>query len=1297
MKIVNNRKCISIVACITALFMCFGLVVSYQASESGDTDFITAENVIYIRTPQELVELSKNCGYDEWSEGKKIVLANNISLKDVDFEPIPYFAGTFDGQGYTISDVEVSGNYQPAGLFGETKAGSLICNLNVTGTMIPSGDKSDVGSIVGINAGTIENCTFSGVVSGEVSVGGIAGYNKLTGQILQCRMKGHTFGEHATGGIVGTNLGKVIDCINDGNVNNVSAENTISLNDIGLNLLVDLYTINSSDITNSYTDSGGIAGYTSGTISNCINNGTIGYSHVGYNAGGIAGRNNGYIELSKNYGEVYGRKDIGGIVGQVEPFIDAEISVSDLAVLEEQLDELKTLTDDTIDHVSNISDSLTASMHVIYDNIDKATAAIDMIQQIEEIETKEDLEDAGRTVQESLGELTDAINAINDELRKVNDTLNDGSNQLNADLKAINAQTNEVYDTLIKIADGVVNLKPEDVIEDTSEADIMDATFGKIAVCVNYATVSGDLNVGGIAGNMSIEYELDPEDDVNTDISWEERKKYEVKAILYACVNHGDITAKKDAVGAICGQMDIGIINSCSGYGSAGSTNGDYVGGIVGIARTTVSDCIVNCQLYGENYIGGIIGSGFDTGEGGSLVKNCYSLVKISSYKQFAGAIAGCNVGGFENNYFVSNELEGINRISYIGKAQPITYAELIAMEELPEELKSFTLTFVADDKVIKTQEFNYGESFGTEVYPNLPKKNGYDAEWDITKLENLCFDTVVTAVYTPYVTAIQSEELRKNDRPMMILEGDFGGEDVIVLSKLDLTDSLKEELKKYGEVVESWRFTFSDDGQKRHVVRFLPERGSKNVKLYIKEDGTWKRVQTTEIGSYLAFDTTGIVVELAVVSKGAEILFMAGLMAGFILILLLCIFLQKKFKIFTKLGKFILKHIVVFLIVSIVSGIVISAIIIMVPKMQRGMEMASIMQEALKKENQSMKMEIEIDISDMHLELSPDLYAVKVDGTRFLVIEENNCPVYICDENIFFENGKGFRVGVDLEGEKSLLRQIQKIYDSTEITKTESEGCIIYSVTAQKENAKSLLSALIPSIEDYLSSAEMVELHITTYEGQIEQVEILGSANLKDSMDTGIKLEAKLMDFRKLDNAQEIIPKEILNAAEKAKNGSLPEFGKDLYRLFLAWANFKGNEEITGTVRLEASCGPINFKKQSSWSSLGLESGEIDNPEEIERMPELIYDICMEGEFSCEKKADSYIYSLKLDEDTIQKLAGIIAPEIVTQTVNLTTGNLYVTVEDDNITSVEVDINGTVTLLFVDVAASLNAVFIFE
>ena len=67
------------------------------------------------------------------------------------------------------------------------------------------------------------------------------------------------------------------------------------------------------------TDIGGIAGFSSGILQGCVNTGAVGYAHVGYNIGGVVGRQSGYLNGCTNSGTILGRKDVGGIAGQLVP------------------------------------------------------------------------------------------------------------------------------------------------------------------------------------------------------------------------------------------------------------------------------------------------------------------------------------------------------------------------------------------------------------------------------------------------------------------------------------------------------------------------------------------------------------------------------------------------------------------------------------------------------------------------------------------------------------------------------------------------------------------------------------------------------------------------------------------------------------------------------------------------------------------------------------------------------------------------------------------------------------------
>ena len=119
-----------------------------------------------------------------------------------------------------------------------------------------------MGGLVGRNQGTVKNATASGAV----------------------------FGTTSTGGLVGCNLGLVQDSRNKMYVNIESTDPGVNLDELSLNFSLDLSMLSQIDTANVATDTGGAAGYSSGTVDNCVNYGAIGHQHIGYNVGGVVGR-----------------------------------------------------------------------------------------------------------------------------------------------------------------------------------------------------------------------------------------------------------------------------------------------------------------------------------------------------------------------------------------------------------------------------------------------------------------------------------------------------------------------------------------------------------------------------------------------------------------------------------------------------------------------------------------------------------------------------------------------------------------------------------------------------------------------------------------------------------------------------------------------------------------------------------------------------------------------------------------------------------------------------------------------
>ena len=257
-----------------------------------------------------------------------VPIGNSGLLKDC-------FAGVFDGQGFVISNLTITGEkYGYNGLFGCTSS-ATIKNVGMEGTNIDinatSGSSFYAGAICGYDgaqdiSGTITNCYNTGNVSVNASavlvsanVGGICGYSfsyNCTSYIKHCYNTG-SISAYAisdgsvpvsrAGGICGDNsmynsYSTIEDCYNSGSVTSFAHTSSANI---------------------SYADAGGICGRNGYFINRCYNIGKISLSADAIRcapaAGGISGESNRLISNSYNVGtvEVYSNQFAyaGGICG----------------------------------------------------------------------------------------------------------------------------------------------------------------------------------------------------------------------------------------------------------------------------------------------------------------------------------------------------------------------------------------------------------------------------------------------------------------------------------------------------------------------------------------------------------------------------------------------------------------------------------------------------------------------------------------------------------------------------------------------------------------------------------------------------------------------------------------------------------------------------------------------------------------------------------------------------------------------------------------------------------------------
>ena len=229
-----------------------------------------------------------------------ITLDTDIDLTGKDWTPIGTnydnsYKGTFDGGGHTITGLTVTTYDKYAGLFGWLNSAGTVKNVVMEGVQITNNHSSGfAGGVVGNSWGTIENCSVSGSVNGEVYVGGVVGKQTSSGSMTGCSSSATVKGTVNVGGVAGESWGSMTACYATGNVTleiypgkDISGGGVVGFK--GGNSVLACYAtgnVNSKGSSTGNVHIGGLFGYKYATAIACYwkNNKEQG---IGYNKEGI--------------------------------------------------------------------------------------------------------------------------------------------------------------------------------------------------------------------------------------------------------------------------------------------------------------------------------------------------------------------------------------------------------------------------------------------------------------------------------------------------------------------------------------------------------------------------------------------------------------------------------------------------------------------------------------------------------------------------------------------------------------------------------------------------------------------------------------------------------------------------------------------------------------------------------------------------------------------------------------------------------------------------------------------------
>lgn len=253
------------------------------------------------------------------------------------------FKGVFDGQGHTISNLNITGTTTGSDAVGFIPnldgSSAMVKNVTFSNLVINAPENEQVGAIATVtNGANVQNVTVkSGSVTAKEGAGGVVGRLIINGTVSQCENYATITTGTNGGGIVGaayrTANGQTATVSNCNNYGNVSGTSQGIGGVVGLSSAVVKGCSNSGTVSCTAGSSvGGIVGQQNdaGSISNCTNTGNVtgGSASANYGAGGIVGwvrytnetsaypvQNIITVTDCRNSGNIKAMSGAGGIVG----------------------------------------------------------------------------------------------------------------------------------------------------------------------------------------------------------------------------------------------------------------------------------------------------------------------------------------------------------------------------------------------------------------------------------------------------------------------------------------------------------------------------------------------------------------------------------------------------------------------------------------------------------------------------------------------------------------------------------------------------------------------------------------------------------------------------------------------------------------------------------------------------------------------------------------------------------------------------------------------------------------------
>lgn len=367
-----------------------------------------------------------------------------------------------------------------------------------------------------------------------------------------------------------------------------------------------------------------------------------------------------------------------------------------------------------------------------------------------------------------------------------------------------------------------------------------------------------------------------------------------------------------------------------------------------------------------------------------------------------------------------------------------------------------------------------------------------------------------------------------------------------------------------------------------------------------------------------------------------------------------------------------------------------------------------------LEAEEQSMDLTARLSLGGTGWEVQAQVDRTEAGGKRVTALSQNGKSVYYADGLLYLENGRAYRLAEPAGEKPPIWKGILWLLRHGKVESTGSG----YAVSLQGEQAQVILNGLLPGVEAIVPEVDSMSLVLVSNDSRLACIRFQGSGWLGQDRQTSLSLEAS-GNIGKV--ARKVtIPKTVEKVIASEDTSRAEPLTENLIRLLTALWDLGNRQTLAGKLTLSVDCGPLAMDKTLDLLCWQWEGKRVYSVQEngegfyycdgilcdgsghklsLEgsaggsalQLPELLLGICLELTGDCTQQGNNWVYGFSLDDEAMSALAKTIVPEAEKLPVSLTKGSLEVILAQEQLESLALRIDGSLSLLLTQVDVSIG------